>query len=190
MIKHLLSFIGGLALTTLLYALIAFLILLGTFSLSGETLSQKEGREAFFFYTALVITATTIYFVCRFLRQRRKFTAAGVAVPLLAALYTVFTLGQVYIHHFNYRQSFTNTVWRQSKLKPFKMAKTLAKSDALIGLSRQAVVEKLGTASDSTKTPLLDVMRYRTDSSSWQMRVYFTKSKVSSVDIYQEGLNL
>jgi hypothetical protein len=54
-LKQFISFIGGLALTGLVYAAIAYLLVFGTFSLAGETLTQKENREAFFFYKVLCI---------------------------------------------------------------------------------------------------------------------------------------
>ena len=79
-LKQFISFIGGLILTAIIYALIMYVFVFATFSFGGETLGEKENREAFFFYTAVIVIVTTIYFVYKRLKTNRKFSALGIAM--------------------------------------------------------------------------------------------------------------
>jgi len=189
-LKQFISFIGGLTLTGLSYAAIAYVIVFATFSLAGETLTEKENREAFFFYTALFIAAATIYTIVRRVKTNRKFSAIGICIPLLFAFYVCVKLGQVYVDNLNYRQTFDKTKWTQSESKPFKMAKTLIKDKALIGQSKQQIIDRLGITKDSLKNDKVDYLKYWTDNGTWQMRLYFKNDKVIDVYLYEEGLDL
>lgn len=189
-LKRLISFLGGLIFTGLIYALIVYIIVFATFSLAGQTLTEKENREAFFFYTIFFITVATTYIIVRRFKTNRKFSAVGICIPLLFALYAFFKLGQIYADNLNYRQTFDKTKWTESESKPFKMAKTLIKSKTLIGQSKQQVFDKLGTTKDSIKNEKVDFLRYWTDNGTWQIRLYFKNDRVIDAYLYEEGLDL
>lgn len=189
-LKQFISFLSGLIFTGLVYALIAYVIVFGTFSLAGQTLTEKENREAFFFYSAFVITTATIYIIVRRVKTNRKFSAIGISIPLLFAFYACIMLGQVYVNNLNYRQAFDKTEWAQSESKPFRMAKTLIKNKALIGQSKQQIIDNLGLTKDSLRNEKVDYLKYWTDNGTWQMRLYFKNDKVVDAYLYEEGLDL
>jgi hypothetical protein len=189
-LKQFISFIGGLILTAIIYALILYVFVFATFSFAGETLSEKENREAFFFYTSVIVIITTIYIAYRQLKTNRKFFALGIAIPLLFAFYILGLTGQVYFSNLNYHQPFDKTKWRQSESKPFKMAKTMTKDKVLIGHTKQQVIDKLGVTKDTFKNDKIDYLKYWTDKGTWELRLYFKDDKVTEAYLYEEGLGI
>jgi hypothetical protein len=189
-LKQFISFIGGLILTAIIYALIMYVFMFATFSFAGETLSEKENREAFFFYTSVIVIVTTIYIVYRRLKTNRKFSAIGIAIPILFAFYILGLTGQVYFGNLNYHQKFDQAKWKQSESKPFKMAKTMTKDKVLIGQTKQQVLEKLGTTKDTLKNDKVDYLKYWTDNGTWELRLYFKNDKVIAAYLYEEGLGI
>lgn len=161
-----------------------------TFSFAGEYLSEKENREAFFFYTSVFIIVLTLYVIYRRLKTNRKFSAVGIAIPLLFVFYILFVTGQVYFGNLNYRQKFDQTKWKQSESKPFKMAKTMTKDNVLIGQTKQQVFDKLGITKDTLKNDKVDYLKYWTDNGTWELRLYFKNDKVIDVYLYEEGLGI
>jgi small-conductance mechanosensitive channel len=184
------SFIGGLILTAIMYALIVYVCIFATFSFAGETLTERENREAFFFYTSVIVIVTTFYIVYRRLKTNRKFSAAGIAISILFAFYILGLTGQVYFSNLNDRQTFDQAKWRQSESKPFKMAKTMTKEKVLIGQTKQQVLDKLGVAKDTFKNDKIDYLKYWTDKGAWELRLYFKDDKVTEAYLYEEGLGI
>jgi energy-coupling factor transporter transmembrane protein EcfT len=189
-LKQFISFIGGLILTAIIYALIMYVFMFATFSFAGETLSEKENRESFFFYTSIFIIVLTLYVVYRRLKTNRKFSVVGIAIPLLFAFYILFVTGQVYFGNLNYRQKFDQAKWKQSESKPFKMAKTMTKDNVLIGQTKQQVLDKLGITKDTLKNDKVDYLKYWTDNGTWELRLYFKNDKVVDAYLYEEGLGI
>lgn len=189
-LKQFISFIGGLTLTGLIYAVATYIAVFGTFSFSGETLTQKENREAFFFYLALFITVATIYVIVKRFKINHKFSATEICIPLLFALYACFMLGRVYFDNLNYHQEFDKTKWTKSNSKPFNMAKTLAKGNVLIGQTKQQIIDMLGTTKDAFKNDRVDYLKYWTDNGTWEFRLYFRNGKVVEAYLYEEGLGI
>lgn len=189
-LKQFISFIGGFILTAIIYAVIMYVFVFATFSFAGETLSEKENREAFFFYTSLCIIALTLYVIYRRLKTYRKFSAFGIAIPLLFAFYIFFVTGQVYFGNLNYRQKFDQAKWKQSESKPFKMAKTMTKDNILIGQTKQQIIDKLGVTKDTLKNEKVDYLKYWTDNGTWELRIYFKSEKVTEAYLYEEGLGI
>jgi len=189
-LKQFISFIGGLVLTGLIYGLIVCIFVFATFSFAGETLSEKENRDAFFFYSSVIVISVTIYIIYRRLKTNRKFSAIGICIPLVFAFYSCFVFGYTYVGNLTYYQAFDKTKWTQSEYKPFKMVKTLIKEKVLIGQSMQQIINKLGVSNDSLRNDKVDFLKYWTDKDTWEMRLYFKNDKVVEAYLYQEGLGL
>jgi hypothetical protein len=189
-VKQFISFVGGLLLTAFAYGLIIYIFLVATFSFAGETLSDKENREACFFYTSVLVIATTIYIVYNRFKTNRKFSAVGIAIPLLFAFYIFFVTGQAYFDNLNYHQAFDQTKWTKSGAKPFKMAKTLTKDKVLIGQTKQQIINKLGGTNDNFINDKVDYLKYWTDKETWELRLYFKNGKLTEAYLYEEGLGI
>ena len=161
-----------------------------TFSFAGERLIEKEGREAAFFYLAAGVTIATIYVFVRRLQTFRKFSAFGICIPLLLALYACFSFGQIYFSNLNYHQKFDRGIWLKASSKPFKMAKTLINGKTLVGQTKLQVIEKLGASQDTFKNEVIDYIKYPIDKGNWEFRIYFKNDKVDEAYLYEEGLGI
>lgn len=161
-----------------------------TFSFAGETLTEKENREAFFFYISLVVSIGTTFTIVRRIKTHRKFSAIGISLPLTFALYVCFELGQIYFNNLNYRETFDKETWIKSESKPFKMAKTLAKEKILVGQTKHQIFVTLGPTNDRLKNDKVDYVKYWTDKGTWELRLFFENGKVVETYLYEEGLSL
>lgn len=188
--KKIISFFGGLLITSLAYLLIMFAILYTTFSFAGETLTEKENRESFFFYTTIFVITVSIYIFYRFYKSNRKFAAFGIVIPILFAIYSAGLTGKDYFNNLNNYQTFDQTIWVNSKFKPFKMAKNLVNSKVLLGMTRQQIINKLGNTNDSLTNEKNELLRYWTDNGTWQLKIIFKNNIVSESFIFEEGLDL
>ena len=182
------SFVKGLIFTGVIYIALLFFFAMETFSFSGQTLDHKENTDAFWFYSVLVITGITAMGINRCIKMKRHYAAAGICLPFLFALYAFFCTGIEYYTNQNYLQVFDKTIWGRGDAKPFNMAKTLVKKKILIGRSRQDIIRNLGMGEDNGEAS--NNIRYFTDRSAWELRIRFTKNKVTDAYIYQEGLSL
>jgi hypothetical protein len=189
-LKHIIQLIRALLLTTFIYGLILYIYLIATFSFAGETLSQKENREAIFFYTSAIIIATTIYVIYKQFKINQKFVAIGIVLQLMFAFYILFLTGQVYFNNISSHQTFDRSKWIKSEAKPFKMAKTVAKNKTLIGLTKRQVISKLGQTKNFLKNDKVDYLKYWTDKDAWELCLYFKGDKVVEAYLYQEGLGI
>lgn len=185
--RQIISFIGGIFITAGIYFIFLFVFVLATFSLSGETLTEKENREAFVFFASAIISFLTVQVIIRKYKKGMKFTAAGVAVPALLAACLTFYSGSVYYENLNYYTSFDKQEWFRLEAKPFKTAKTLAKNKYLIGKEKEYVAEMLGPSGKPYKNNIVDYIIYPTDYNGWQLRLYFEYNKVKKAFLYQEG---
>jgi|GEM_PF-2245106 len=189
-VKQFLSFLYGLVLTGLVYGVITYIIVFSTFSFAGERLTRKEGREAFFFYLTAIVTIATIYTIVRRLKTSRKFSAIGISIPLLVAIYACLNPGQTYFSNLNYHQKFDKIIWAKAISKPFKMAKTLANDKTLVGQTKLQVIEKLGVSHESFKNANVDYFKYLTNKETRELRIYFKNNKVREAYLYEEGLGI
>jgi predicted membrane protein len=189
-LKNFISLLGGLVLTALAYGLIIYIFVFATFSFAGETLTEKENREAFFFYSTVLVIAVTFFISYRRFKTNRKFSAIGIAIPILFAFYIFCLTGQVYLENLNYHQTFDQKKWNQTEAKPFKMAKTMTKNKVLIGQTKEQVIAKLGTSKDTLKNDKVDYLKYWTDKGTWELRLYFKDNKVTEAYLYEEGLGI
>lgn len=189
-LNQFLSFAAGLLSTGFFYVLILYAFLLGTFSLAGETLSEKENRDALYFYATVVVIIITLFIAYRLYKSNRKLAAKGIAIASLYAFFILFMVGQNYFENFNYHQHFVESQWKQSVDKPFNMAKTMTKEKMLIGLTKQQALDKLGSPKDSLKNENIDYINYRTDKDSWELWLYFKNDKVTEAYLYKEGLGI
>jgi hypothetical protein len=189
-LNQFLSFVAGILLTAFAYAAMLYLFFFGTFSLAGETLSEKENRDALYFYAIVVVIIITLFIAYRLYKSNRKLAAKGIAIASLYAFFILFQFGQNYFDNFKYYQHFVQSQWKQSVDKPFKMAKTMTKEKVLIGLTKQQVLDKLGSPKDSMKNENIDYINYRTDNDSWELWLYFKNDKVTEAYLYKEGLGI
>ena len=185
--RQLISFTGGMVITAGFYFLFLFVFVLATFSLSGETLTEKENREALVFFVSVIISFLTVYAIIRKYRKGKQFAAAGIAVPALLAVYITLYSGSVNFDNLNYYTSFEKQEWLRVEAKPFKMAKTLAKNKNLIGKEKEYVAEMLGPSGRTFKNEIVDYIFYPSDYDGWQLRLFFQYNKVKKAFLYQEG---
>lgn len=188
--KHFLSFIGGFLLTTLFYGLLAFAILFAGLSMAGETLDEKETKDALIFFFCFSVIIFTLYIIYRRLKTNRKFSAVGITIPLLFAFYILFVTGQVYFDNLNYHEKFDRNKWVKTESKPFKMAKTLVKDSVLIGQTRKQVIEMLGATPDTLQYEKNDNLQYSTDEDTWELILKFKGDKVVESYLYEEGVGV
>lgn len=189
-LKNFISFLGGLVLTSVAYGLIMYIFVFATFSFAGETLTEKENREACFFYSTVLVIAVTIFISYRRFKTKRKFSAIGIAIPVLFAFYIFSLTGQVYLENLNYYQTFDQKEWKQAEAKSFKMAKTMAKSKVLIGQTKEQIIAKLGATKDALENDKIDYLKYWTDKGTWELILYFKDNKVTETYLYEEGLGI
>lgn len=187
--KQLISFIGGIVITSGIYFILLFVFVLATFSLSGETLTEKENDDVFVFFASVIISFITGSVIIKKYKKGKKFTAAGIAVPALLSVYLTFYSGSVCFENLNYYTSFGKQEWFRAEVKPFKMAKTLTKNNNLIGKNKEYVAEMLGPAVKSFKNEFVDYILYPTDYDGWQLRIYYEYNNVKKAFLYQEGLS-
>jgi hypothetical protein len=188
-LKQFTSLVGGFILTGLIYLAITYILFFLTFSLAGQTLTEKENKEAFLFYTALATSMITIYLILRQLKTNKKFSAIGICVALFISFYGTFYLAKVYFENLNYYEEFNALKWTNSEHKPFKIAKTLTKKKTLLGLTKHQVIEKLGTTNETLKNNKFNFDQYWTDKGTWQLRLYYKEDKVIEAYLYEEGVN-
>jgi amino acid transporter len=188
-LKQFTSLVGGFILTGLIYVVITFILVFFTFSLGNQTLTEKENKDTFLFYTASAISIITIYLIFRRLKTNKKFSAIGICVALFISFYGTFNLAKVYFENLNYYEEFDTLKWTNSEHKPFKMAKTLTNNRTLLGLTKQQVIEKLGTTNETLKNNKFNFDQYWTDKGTWQLRLYYKEDKVIEAYLYEEGVN-
>ncbi len=184
------SFLSGLILTSLIYAAILFLFVFATFSFSGETLSEKEARDAVCFYGTLTIVGITYFIMVKHFKNKNVYGAAGIFLPFLFAIYALTITGIIYFNNLNYFCAFDKARWQQQEWKPFNMAKTLVKRGGLIGRDKQDIITNLGTSDRVFDNGDVDYIFYPTDNCTWEMRLYFKDDKIEKAFLYQEGLSL
>jgi hypothetical protein len=142
--KKIISSAAGLIVATLIYLVVYMIVGLSNFTFYSDTLEEKERMDAIYFFTSLFLLIGTVLFMIRQFRSNRRFVSLGVAVGLAPLLYVFVGVTSMYYDDLFYYQPFDKAVWANTKVKPFNMAKTLYKQNALVGQSRNAVVEKLG----------------------------------------------
>lgn len=185
--KQLLSCIAGGTVTAIIYAVLLFFFVIGTFSLSGETLSQKENRDTFVFFSLVIILLLTVYVTIRQYLSGKKFTATGIAAVGLLAIYGVFYTGKIYFSNLDYYQGFDKAIWVESRFKPFKMAKTLVKKNKLSMLSKQEILDLLGLPENDCSDEC-HYLHYTTEG-NWKLCILlFDNNKVKEAYLYEEGL--
>ena len=184
--KQFISLILGLLLTLVVYTAIAYLLLIITFNLGGQTLSEKENDDTLFFYTALGTTILTIIFFLWKLNTKKKYAAIGIGIPLVIAFYAVLNFGLVFYHDQNYYQSFDKNKWQQAVPKPVKMAKTLTKEKKLIRLTQNQVIDMLGNGVSYPSTDRIQILRYRT-TENWILQLEFMNGIVVKAYLHEPG---
>ncbi len=186
--KQVTAFLGGMFFTGICYFAIIFFYVLATFSLAGETLTEKENGDTFRFFSVFFIVTITTFIVVRKIRSRQPFTAIGMSLPLALAVYGMIVSGITCIDNLDYHLSFNKQKWDNTEFKPFKMAKTLVKEKKLIGMSHQDLFNMLGSRNNDYWNDK-NYMVYPTDNPSWGLEIGFTNDKVESAYLYEGGFD-
>ena len=185
-LKQLLSILASFIITAIVFSAVAFVV--GYSDFFTYTLAEKQKQVAIFFCTLLSIVVGSIYIIIIFFKRNRKFTAIGMYLPVLFGLFLLFLLGKSYVE-ITLSRPFEKTTWIAAKQKPFKMALSLTKSNALIGISRQAVIEMLGDSDDAHGEPgTPNYISYFTDNNNWVLVFHLENGKVIESYLYEDNL--
>ena len=185
--KPILSFISGLLLPVVLYTIGGSLLLGMTFTLSSQTLTERENEIALFFYCVLAGIILILLITLKQFKLKRKYLSLGLAISTIPVIIILFKIGIIYFGQLNYYQPFDKTRWINNELKPFNMAKTLANKKMLIGLDRKEVISKLGyfkeTARHDGQTLIYYTEKY------WQFCIDLKKDTVIKAYLYHPGMD-
>jgi hypothetical protein len=185
--KHILYFLAGFIVPTILYCIGAYMLISKTFTLSGETLTERENIIALFFYCILSGFILIAFIAFKQFKAGRKDLGLGISLSLFIPLIFLVKTGGMYFDQFNYYQGFDKIIWTRSNQKPFDMAKTLVKEKTLIGLNSKEVINKLGyfntTAREDGNTLI-----YSTDK-DWDLYVDLKDDVVVKAYLYQPGMD-
>ncbi len=188
--KQLVSFLAGMFCTGFIFCALIFIYFIATFSLAGQSLTEKENRDLFCFVSLLLIASTTLYIVILRVRNHKPFSGAGISVPLLFAIYGLIRLGIVNFENADYILRFEKMTWLEDGSKPFNMATTMAKKNLLIGKTRSQIIATLGEGESDFRDNGKGYIFYSTDKASWELRILFSDDKVKEAFLYEEGLSL
>ncbi len=182
-----LSFISGLIIPLIFYAIGGCLLLALTFTLSSQTLTERENEIALYFYSVLsgLILISCIAF--KQFKLKRKPLSLGLAISTIPVLVILLKIGLVYFDQINYYQPFDKAKWTNNEAKPINMAKTLSKKNTLIGLDRKEVISKLGYFKETARTDG-ETLIYYTDK-YWQFHIDLKKDTVIETYLYYPGLD-
>jgi hypothetical protein len=183
-LRHLISIICGFLITVVVYGVIASAVFYSTFTLEPETLSHYEGSTALYFYSALFISVSTIAIIILLIRRKKNFTARGIKIALLIALFATVNLGWKYFENFHTYESFDSNIWKHSDPKPFKMAKTLVKKHLLKGLTKQQLADKLGNIDSGNYSNNDNMIIFKTDE-HWVLYIELKNDSVSRAFLMQ-----
>lgn len=186
-LKHILSFLASLIITLIVFAAVVFAVGYSDFLITS-TLAEKQKQYAIFFCLQLLILTGSFYLIIRFFKRNRKFTAIGMCLPVLAGLFILIILGKSYTD-LTLTEPFNKSKWTEANYKPFKMAKSLTKSNMLIGKSRQEVIEMLGISHDVYGEPgTPHYISYTTDNGSWILVLDLENDKVTDSFLWEDNI--
>jgi hypothetical protein len=180
--SFLLTFTG----VSLVYALVAIVAVLVTFTLSGIQFTEKETADATLFTLALFFALLTLWIARYFRRSGRPASAAGAATASLIAIVAFLLFGWHFFSDLR-GSSFEQGKWQRASFKPFGMAKTLMRDQKLVGLSRRELILKLGLGNEGNRDGKGDLFIYITDEDNWQLRFFLENERVKEVDLWQPG---
>lgn len=140
------AFFVGLAISTLIVGIIWLCFLFLTFDLGGgETLSQIEDQNVAQLIISILLLTVAVIYALRYIKRNKRYTAYGIVIIPLAAVFAA----TFYFWKCNcYNTKFDKAIWIQAGWKPAKMAKTLVKEKALIGLTRAQIKHILGEGTE------------------------------------------
>jgi len=144
------SLILGLGISLVISGVIYFKLFQQTFDLFGlDGLRNPEARHAKILYTALITSLAILVVAIVLQKVGRKYFAKGFVIPALIGLMPILSVGPTFINKSNYYETFDEDKWMSQEKKQekdrIKMARHLVKTRALIGLTKEEVIKKLGT---------------------------------------------
>lgn len=185
--KPVLSFLSGLIIPVVLYTIAGYLLIAMTFTLSSQTLTERENEITLYFYCVFagIILISLIAF--KQFKLKRKYLSLGLAISTIPAIVILIKIGIIYFGQLNYHQSFDKSKWTKNELKPFNMAKTLAKEKTLIGLDRKEVINKLGYFKETARLNGQTLIYYT--EKYWQFCVDLKTDTVIKTYLYDPGID-
>ena len=187
LMKQLLSFISGLIIPLIFYAIGGYLLVAMTFNFSSQTLTERENEIALYFFCVLAGIIFISFIAFRQFKLKRKYLSLGLAISIIPVIVILFKIGVIYFGQLNYNQPFDKLVWTASNNKPLNMAKTLAKKKELIGLDRKEVITKLGYFKETARVDGQTLIYY-TDT-YWDFYIDLKQDTVVKVYLYDKGLD-
>lgn len=185
--KQFLNFLAGLIVPLIVCAIGGYLLFAITFTLSSQTLNEKENIVTLYFYSVSIGVIIFSFIAFKQFKLKRKFVSLGITLSIIPVLVILFKIGIVYFGQLNYYQPFDNFKWEKSDRKPFNMAKTLAKKNGLIGLDRKEVINKLGYYKETARVDGQTLIYY-TDT-YWEFCIDLRKDTVVKAYLYDSGLD-
>lgn len=64
----------------------------------------------------------------------------------------------------------------------------MTKSSVLVGLTKQQVIEKLGTPQETVNNGQEELLTYETDKQNWQLRLSVKNNRVVEAFLFEPGL--
>lgn len=166
------SFTIAFLITAFLSFIIGVMLCVATFSLGGgETLQEVEDGTTAVLVIVLVVCGIAGCVVAAFIKSGKKYTAWGVGIIPGICL----VIGLAVFINMHRVTPFNQEVWKRASWKPFNMAATLVKRHTLIGLTKQQVVNLLGSLKYIEPGDI--GIDYRVEG-NWTLSIYFKNGKV------------
>ncbi len=185
--KQLLSFTAGLIIPLIFYAIGGSLLIAMTFTLSSQTLTEKENEITLYFYCVLSGIILAAFIAFKQFKLKRKPLSFGILTSTIPVLVILLKIGVLYFGQLNYYQPFDKTQWAKNEAKPFNMAKTLAKKKTLIGLDRKEVINKLGYFKETARLDGQTLIYYTEN--YWEFYVDLKNDTVVKAHLFYPGMD-
>jgi hypothetical protein len=145
--KSVASIALGLVSSLLISGVAYYLLFLETFDLFGESyLRDPESVHAKIFYTAIITSIFTVMIAILLKKMHWRNVALGFIVPAAIGLVPIFWVGPTYLNDSNYYEEFNQEKWLATERDRLKMARYLVVNKKLVGLTKEQVIEHLGTS--------------------------------------------
>ena len=176
--KNLLALIFGLVLSLLISGIIYYYLFLETFDLFGiDSLKDPERRHGKIFFTSFATTFLTI--TIAILLKKRKYFSIGFGLPAIIGIVIIIVIGPTYLIKSNYYEEFDHKKWVSEQVDRIKMARKIIKDKSLLGLTKEQVINKLGTDYFGENE-----MNYKVYGDDCGLSISFSHDKVNDCRIY------
>lgn len=176
--RNILLLIVGLGISLVISAVVYYYLFLETIDLFGiEEIKNPEGRHGKILLTAVSTSFLTLMIAG--LLRNEKYAAIGFAIPSLIGITLILLVGPIYVNKSNYYEPFDQQRWLTEETDRLKMARQLIRSKELINLTRDQVIEKLGSGYVEQ-----NYISYKAWGDDCGLEIAFVHDKVSECWIY------